>query len=106
MPLFPNLQSSNLPSKKQTTIKKDLIPAKTAAARLLQSDINRVGLTLRNHSTSPLYLDIDARLTADDCMVEISPGFYYEFPFSPTTEIWGVWDRSDGQVSIRSCVEV
>ena len=100
MPLLPGAAP-----KKKVTIRKDLFPAKTTAIRLVQGDVSRIGLTLRNHSPSSLYLDVDAKVSSNDCLVEIAPGWYFEFPFDATAEIWGVWDASDGQVSIRSFIE-
>lgn len=101
MPLFDGVNP-----RRKVVVKKDVFPAKTGAIRLVQSDPNRVGLLFRNHSISPLYLDIDSRVSADDCLVEIAPGWYFEFPFNSTAEIWGLWGVADGQVSVRSFIEI
>ncbi len=106
MPLFDGVSStSSTVTRKVVTIRKELVKAKASRVQLISGDANRIGLTIRNDSPVALFLDVDARVAIDDCLVEIGPGGYYEFPFSSTTEVWGLWESDEGQASIRSFIE-
>lgn len=87
------------------TVAKSNKTASTSAIVLLPANARRVGATIVNRSTAPLYIDFGAEVSVTDFAVEIPPNGYYETPFACQQEMRGVWRASNGKALIRDFVE-
>lgn len=106
MALFPDsTPQTAIPARPpRRSVKRTNREATLGPSKLLLSDTSRIGLTVRNTSSGSLFLDIDSRVSAEDHMVEIASGGYYEMPFDSTLEVWGLWEDLNGKALIREFI--
>ncbi len=67
---------------------------------LLASNANRLGATIFNDSTQNLFVKFGATASSSSFAVKMTPGTYYEVPFSYTGIIDGIWASANGNARI------
>ena len=65
---------------------------------LAASTTTRVGVALYNDSDSIAYVKCGTTASATDFTVKMSPGAYWEIPFSYTGRIDAIWDTAVGSM--------
>lgn len=107
MPLFePEEKQISSPPQPNLTVVKTFVASTTDSVTLLEPKKQRVGFSIFNNSTSPLYLDYGDAVSLENFAVKIKPKAYFESPFKTPQKIRGVWEAADGRALIRECVEV
>jgi hypothetical protein len=73
------------------------VSSSITSTALLQSNINRTGVTIYNDSTANLYLKLaGGTVSINNFTVKIRPDGYYEVPFNYSGIILGIWDAVNG----------
>jgi hypothetical protein len=76
------------------------VPASTIGLILLAANLNRVGASVYNDSTSPMTIKLGAGITATNFTAQLTGGSYYEVPFGWTGPITGMWTTAVGAARI------
>lgn len=86
-----------------TEVIKRSVSASTISKKLADARARRL-LTIFNHSSSALYVDLGTSVSISDFAVRIPPYSYYECPFPVSLEIRGVWEEAKGKALIREFI--
>ena len=68
--------------------------ASGADAEILEANEDRLGATVYNNSSIVMYLKLGSSATVDSFTALMSPGAYYEVPFSYRGSIHAYWATS------------
>jgi hypothetical protein len=86
---------------KSSTSTSSTVASAIISGTILAANSNRKGATIWNDSTANLFIDFDAEASTTDYAVKLSPGGYFEMPFSYTGVISGIWDAANGNARVR-----
>jgi hypothetical protein len=76
----------------------------TSSVMLLDINLERVGASIYNDSTSNLYIKLGSAASATDFTVLLVSGAYYELPYGYLGTIEGIWSSTNGSARMTEFV--
>lgn len=77
------------------------VAASASSVTVLAANASRLGASVYNDSTAILYLRLNSAAASTSAFtVQVSPGFYYEFPFRYVGAATGIWASATGSARV------
>lgn len=76
------------------------VPSSITSQTFAVANANRLGLTVYNDSTQPLYLKLGATAGTSSYTIRMQPKSYYEVPYGYVGRVDGVWLAADGNALV------
>lgn len=76
------------------------VAASVTNVTLLATNVNRIGATIYNDSTSILYVKLGATASTTSYTLQMGSKTYYEAPYGYTGQIDGIWVAANGSARV------